>query len=138
MKAPIDDHRRLGCQGRADRQTDARSRAGHQRELELTGRIPFIQEAERLKNVLRSAHTSTGRRESTAEHTWRLCLMALTFEDQLGTVDFAKILKLCVVHDLGEAISGDVPATEQESAPNKSERERQDLQQLDTPGSVAG
>ena len=39
--------------------------------------LQFIREAERLKNVLRSARTSTGRHESTAEHTWRLALLAL-------------------------------------------------------------
>lgn len=97
---------------------------------ELTGRIAFIQEAERLKNVLRSAHTSEGRQESTAEHTWRLCLMAITFADRLGPVDMAKVLKLCVVHDLGEAIHGDIPAIEQTPAHGKSEREREDLLEL--------
>lgn len=34
--------------------------------------LRFIREAERLKDVLRTAHTSTGRHESTAEHSWRL------------------------------------------------------------------
>lgn len=97
---------------------------------DLIGRITFIQEAERLKNVLRSAHTSNGRRESTAEHTWRLCLMALTFADMLGEVDIARILKLCVVHDLGEAINGDIPAVLQADVPDKSERERTDLMKL--------
>ena len=97
---------------------------------ELRGRIAFIQEAERLKDVLRSAHTSSGRHESTAEHTWRLCLMALTFADRLGQVDLAKILKLCVIHDLGEAINGDIPAIEQAASSDKSEREREDLQEL--------
>lgn len=97
---------------------------------ELLGRITFIQEAERLKNVLRSAHTSSGRHESTAEHTWRLCLMALTFADKLGTIDLARMFKLCIVHDLGEAIHGDVPAVEQVGTDDKSGRERQDLQEL--------
>ncbi|WP_211956132.1 HD domain-containing protein, partial [Cupriavidus numazuensis] len=97
---------------------------------ELIGRIAFIKEAERLKNVLRSAHTSSGRRESTAEHTWRLCLMAITFADQLGSVDVAKLLRLCVIHDLGEALHGDIPATEQAGTVGKSEQERKDLIEL--------
>lgn len=97
---------------------------------DLTGRITFIQEAERLKNVLRSAHTSEGRQESTAEHTWRLCLMALTFADHLGPVDLAKVLKLCVVHDLGEAIHGDIPAIHQTPSSGKAEQEREDLREL--------
>lgn len=100
------------------------------RLADLSGRIAFIQEAERLKNVLRSAHTSTGRHESTAEHSWRLCLMALAFEDHLRSLDFAKVLKLCVLHDLGEAIHGDIPAVLQHTVPDKSERERRDLLEL--------
>lgn len=99
-------------------------------ESDIAGRITFIQEAERLKSVLRSGFTSTGRAESTAEHSWRLCLLAMTFADQLGAIDIAKVLKLCVIHDLGEAISGDVPAVEQHNDPGKSGRERRDLQTL--------
>jgi putative hydrolases of HD superfamily len=90
-------------------------------------RLKFIREAERLKNVLRRSHTSEGRQESTAEHTWRLCLLAMVFEDQLPGLDFAKVLKMCVVHDLGEAIHGDVPAVMQKLSDDKSQRERQDL-----------
>ncbi len=97
---------------------------------DLNGRLAFIQEAERLKNVLRSAHTSQGRRESTAEHTWRLCLMALVFADRLEPVNLERVLKLCVVHDLGEAIHGDVPAVALHLAAGKSDQERADLEVL--------
>ncbi|EOF5292065.1 HD domain-containing protein [Salmonella enterica] len=45
----------------------------------IKGCLAFLQEAEKLKSVLRSAHSSTGRAESTAEHSWRLCLMAMIF-----------------------------------------------------------
>ena len=94
------------------------------------GRLVFIQEAERLKSVLRSAHTSTGRQESTAEHTWRLCLLALAFQDLLQPLDYERVLKLCVIHDLGEALGGDIPAVDQSAGSDKSERERADLLQL--------
>jgi putative hydrolases of HD superfamily len=97
---------------------------------DLNGRLAFIQRAEQLKDTLRSAHSSSGRRESTAEHTWRLCLLAMTMQDLLGPLDFERVLKLCVVHDLGEAISGDIPATMQSNAQDKSERERRDLIEL--------
>ena len=94
---------------------------------ELVGCISFIQQAEKLKDVLRSAHTSNGRRESTAEHTWRLCLMAMVFEPEFTGLNFSKLLKLCIIHDLGEAISGDIPAIEQQPDRNKSVQERADL-----------
>ncbi len=96
----------------------------------IEGRLAFLRDAEKLKSVLRSAHTSSGRPESTAEHSWRLCLMALAFEDELPGLDVLKILKMCVIHDLGEAIHGDVSAVSSESHANKSEQERRDLLQL--------
>ncbi|ELW3003166.1 HD domain-containing protein [Salmonella enterica] len=70
----------------------------------IKGCLAFLQEAEKLKSVLRSAHSSTGRAESTAEHSWRLCLMAMIFEDEFAGMDMLRILKMCLVHDLGEAI----------------------------------
>ncbi|MFJ5282860.1 HD domain-containing protein [Pseudomonas sp. NPDC088429] len=93
----------------------------------IKGRLEFLRETEKLKDVLRSAHTSSGRTESTAEHSWRLCLMAIVFEDYLIGLDMLKMLKMCVIHDLGEAISGDIPAVNKDSFPNKSEQERNDL-----------
>ena len=96
----------------------------------IRGRLEFLREAEKLKDVLRSSHTSTGRRESTAEHSWRLCLMAIAFEDELAGLDLRQVLRLCVVHDLGEALGGDIPAIDAASHPDKSAQERRDLLQL--------
>ncbi len=93
----------------------------------LTGIIDFLQAAEQLKDTLRSAHTTSGRPESTAEHSWRLCLMVMMFDRDLSGYDLARMLKLCVVHDLGEAIHGDTPAVDQRRDPYRAERERADL-----------
>lgn len=89
--------------------------------------LVFVQAAEKLKDTLRSGITSQGRAESTAEHSWRLCLMAMLFDRELGEVDRLKLLKLCIVHDLGEAISGDVPATQQVAGDGRAQQERADL-----------
>lgn len=94
---------------------------------DLPSRLAFIQEAERLKTVLRSAHSSGGRQESTAEHSWRLCLLAMTLQDLLGPLDMGRVLQLCVVHDLGEALHGDVPAPQQSATGDKDAQERRDL-----------
>jgi putative hydrolase of HD superfamily len=96
----------------------------------ILGALAFLKEAERLKDVLRSGHTSSGRPESVAEHTWRLCLMTLVFAEDLGDIDIAKLLKLCIVHDLGEALSGDIPAVSQTASMDKSAQERRDLEVL--------
>ncbi len=105
------------------------------RPTELAGVLDFLRAAERLKSVTRSAWTSEGRRESVAEHSWRLCLMALVLRPSFPEVDFARLLRICLVHDLGEAIGGDVPAPEQaRSAASglapKADKERRDLLQL--------
>lgn len=99
----------------------------------LAGFLEFLRAAERLKTVTRSGYTSAGRPESVAEHTWRLALMALLLAPEFPGVDFARLVKICLVHDLGEAIGGDIPAPEQarraaagETA-GKSAAERRDL-----------
>jgi putative hydrolases of HD superfamily len=94
---------------------------------DLLGVLAFLREAERLKNVYRTSWTSGGQRESTASHTWRLCLMAVVLEPYLPALDMAKLLKICIIHDLGEAISGDIPAIHQRASAPKAEGERQDL-----------
>lgn len=96
---------------------------------ELTGILDFLRHAEQMKNETRSSWTSEGRRESVAEHTWRLCLMSLVFEEHFPEVDYARLVKMCIIHDLGEAIGGDIPAIEQ-PADGKAEQERRDLLQL--------
>ena len=99
----------------------------------LAGILDFLQAAERLKTTVRSGYTSAGDQESVAEHTWRLCLMALVLAPEFPDVDFARLVKICVIHDLGEAIGGDVPAPEQArraaagATGGKSADERRDL-----------
>ncbi|MEP0519773.1 MAG: HD domain-containing protein [Hyphomicrobiales bacterium] len=101
--------------------------------IRLHGILAFLQASEKLKDTLRSGFTSSGASESTAEHTWRLCLMVMLFEKELPDIDFTRLLKLCIIHDLGEAISGDIPAIYQTVDDNKDERERRDLEILCAP-----
>lgn len=100
---------------------------------DLVGIVDFLRAAEALKRVTRTAWTSTGERESVAEHSWRLCLMALLVAGAYPGVDAARLLKICVVHDLGEAIGGDVSAVAQAGAPSKAAGERRDLLALAAP-----
>jgi len=100
---------------------------------EIEGVLEFLRAAEQLKNTHRSAWTSGGQPESVAEHTWRLCLMALLLADAFPEVDFARLVKICIIHDLGEAIGGDIPAIHQVPGESKAAQERQDLLQLLAP-----
>ena len=106
---------------------------------DLAGVLDFLRAAERLKSTTRTGYTSEGHQESVAEHTWRLCLMALVLSPEFPDIDFAKLVKICIIHDLGEAIHGDVSAPEQARraasglAAGKSDQERRDLQELLSP-----
>jgi putative hydrolase of HD superfamily len=105
---------------------------------ELDGVLAFLRAAERLKTVTRSGWTSTGKAESVAEHTWRLCLMAMVLYGRSEDIDLAKLLKMCLIHDLGEAIGGDVPAPAQVGGSPKAGQERADLLSLVEPLPAAG
>ena len=103
------------------------------RPEDLDGVLAFLRAAERLKNVTRSAWSSDGRAESVAEHSWRLCLMAMVLHPAFPEVDFARLIRICIVHDLGEAIGGDIPAPQQAARAPKAETERADLLTLVEP-----
>lgn len=89
--------------------------------------------SERLKRELRHSWLSDGRRESVAEHTWQMCLMAILAERHLETpVDMAATLKMIVVHDLVEALAGDVPFFETgERKAQKQAREQAAIREIE-------
>lgn len=90
---------------------------------DLSAYIRFIQEAEGLKCMTRTAWTSTGRRESTAEHSWRLALLAGLLLPAYPGLDARRVLMLCLAHDLGEVYEGDISAA---LRPDQEEKERQE------------
>ena len=74
--------------------------------------LDILHVAERLKCNTRHCDTSTGRRESVAEHSWRLCLFAMLLEQEpeFRSLDTGRVLRMCLIHDLGETFTGDIPA----------------------------
>jgi putative hydrolase of HD superfamily len=106
---------------------------------DVDGLLEFLRATEKLKVNRRSGYTSDGEPESVAEHSWRVCMMALALQNELRDVNLGKLLAMCVVHDLGEAIGGDIPAPEQarrvaaDPKATKSAAERQDLLTLVAP-----
>ncbi|WP_137178086.1 HD family hydrolase [Roseomonas sp. AR75] len=98
-------------------------------DTDISGTIAFLALIERLKDTLRNSRTSTGRVESTAEHTWRVALMALLLGPAMG-VDSGKLVKIVLVHDLAEAFTGDLPAPAPRAPGVKEAREREALATL--------
>lgn len=95
--------------------------------------LNFLRVVESLKSTLRSGHTASGRPESVAEHTWRLCLLAMVLAPEFPEVESHRLMKICLIHDLGEALQGDIPAPLQDPNVDKSQSEREDLLELLSP-----
>lgn len=72
--------------------------------------IGFLGTLERLKCNTRHAWTSSGRHETVAAHSWRLAAMALLMRDEVPGVDFDRVIAMCLIHDFGEAVTGDIPS----------------------------
>jgi putative hydrolases of HD superfamily len=86
--------------------------------------IEFYSQAENLKNTLRHSYTSANRHESVAEHSWMLCLLALAVADQVSfEVDILHLLKLLIVHDLPEAITGDIPVFDKQAVASQAHQD---------------
>ncbi len=72
--------------------------------------LNILHTAEKLKDTTRHCDTSGGRRESVAEHSWRIALMAFFLRDDFPRLDMDKVLQMCLIHDLGECFTGDIPS----------------------------
>jgi putative hydrolase of HD superfamily len=92
--------------------------------MEAKEYIRILDSVEALKNNTRHSWTSSGRHESVAEHSWRLTLMAFFLRDTFPEDDMDKVLKMCLVHDIGEAFTGDIPSFHKTAEDEKKEAER--------------
>ena len=72
--------------------------------------------AERLKDATRHCYTSGGRHESVGEHSWRAALMAYWVKDAFPEADMDRVIRMCLIHDLGEAFTGDIPTFKKTAA----------------------
>lgn len=79
--------------------------------------------AARLKENTRHCWIKENRKESVADHTFRIALMAMLLEQEpeFRDVDINKVIKMCLIHDLGEAFTGDIPTFEKSAADENRE-----------------
>ena len=71
--------------------------------------LEILHVAEKLKDTPRHCTTSKGRTESVAEHSWRAALMAFLLKHEFQDVNIDKVIQMCLIHDLGECFTGDIP-----------------------------
>ena len=77
--------------------------------MKPTELLQIMTVAEKLKCNTRHCYTSSGRHESVAEHSWRIALMAMLIAPEFPEADMNKGIRMCLIHDLGEAFTGDIP-----------------------------
>ena len=77
----------------------------------LDAQFAFLNEADRLKSVLRATTLVDGsRRENSGEHSWHLTLYAMVLADHSAPgVDITRVIKMLILHDIVEIDVGDVP-----------------------------
>ena len=71
--------------------------------------LEILHVAERLKDTPRHCTTTNRRTESVAEHSWRISLMAFLLKHEFPDVDIIRVVDMCLIHDLGECFTGDIP-----------------------------
>ena len=71
--------------------------------------LEILHVAERLKDTPRHCTTTNRRPESVAEHSWRVSLMAMLLRQEFPDVNIDRVVDMCLIHDLGECFTGDIP-----------------------------
>lgn len=91
--------------------------------MEVRRLLEVLNLAERLKDTTRHCYTRLGRQESVAEHSWMMTLMAFFLREEFPEADMDKVLRMCIIHDLGEAFTGDIPTFEKTENHEKTEED---------------
>lgn len=78
--------------------------------MEARKLLDALHVAEKLKDETRHCTTTKGAPENVASHSWRMALMAYFMTDEFPALDMDKVIKMCLIHDLGECFTGDIPA----------------------------
>ena len=87
--------------------------------------LQFLSLAEKLKCQTRHSWTTNGRQESVAEHVYRLMVFVWLLKDEFPDCDMNRVMELALFHDMGEALTGDIPAFEKGREDEKIEEEAQ-------------
>ena len=85
--------------------------------------LNLLRTAGKLKDTTRHCYTPGGRHESVAEHSWRLALMAFWLRDEFPELDMNRVVQMCLIHDLGEAFTGDIPVFDKTAADEAREEQ---------------
>ncbi len=87
--------------------------------------LAFALEIDKVKNIFRQTHLSNnGRTENDAEHSWHMAVMAYLLREYANEeVDIAKVMLMCLIHDIVEIEAGDTYAYDTEGLQTQKTRE---------------
>ena len=98
----------------------------------LRKQLAFVLEIDKEKNIFRQTHLSGhGRNENDAEHAWHMAIMAYLLQEYANEeVDIAKVMLMCLIHDIVEIDAGDPYAYDEEALKTQREREEKAKQRI--------
>lgn len=87
--------------------------------------LDILMQAGKLKITPRHCFTEGDRYESVADHSWRISLMAmlLSHEEEFRNLDMNRVIRMCLIHDLGESFTGDIPTFLKKSSDEEGEED---------------
>lgn len=91
----------------------------------IAKQLAFSLEIDKVKNIFRQTHlTDNGRSENDAEHSWHMAVMAYLLREYANEeIDIAKVMIMCLIHDIVEIDAGDTYAYDSKSLETQKERE---------------
>lgn len=91
----------------------------------LQKQLDFILEIDKEKNIFRQTHLSGhGRNENDAEHAWHMAIMAYLLQEYSNEkIDVARVMLMCLIHDVVEIDAGDTYAYDVEGLKTQKARE---------------
>ena len=94
-------------------------------EERLKKQLEFALEIDKEKNIFRQTHLSGhGRNENDAEHAWHMAIMAYLLREYSNEkVDIARVMLMCLIHDIVEIEAGDTYAYDEEGLKTQKARE---------------
>lgn len=98
----------------------------------LQKQLDFILEIDKEKNIFRQTHLSGhGRNENDAEHAWHMAIMAYLLQEYSNEkIDVARVMLMCLIHDVVEIDAGDTYAYDAEGLKTQKAREEAGKERL--------
>ncbi len=78
--------------------------------------LEFYKVLEKMKSNTRHSWNANGRQESVADHSFSTAFLAMLVADEFPDLDMDRVIRMCLLHDIGEAVTGDIPCFEKKEA----------------------